>query len=151
MRRLCGLYALLMLLACGTPGPAGPPGPPGPPGAPGSPGPGLYIQTSAYCSVVQSGGLFTHNVYTFSDGSVMTTCEVADGEYSIESTRLYKSTQNGAATAACSVTNDWDGTLTAGYWSFAKGPNASASVATYNDSGSPMHGQTRTMPCNTTN
>jgi hypothetical protein len=142
MHRTIVIGGFLILLGCGA-GSEGRQGPIGPIGPEGPPGPaGMTLKEDIFCSVVSS-GVFSHFIYKFSDASVMAVCEVGDSEYTVSATRLYKSSQVGAATAACQVGNDWDSTKNYGYWSFSY--NGTSSTATYNNAGSTMDGQTRSL------
>jgi hypothetical protein len=127
---------LFLFVGCGagTSGPQGPEGPPGPSG--------MTLKDSISCSNVTV-GVFNHVIYMFSDGSVMTVCEVGNQDYTVSSTRLHKANQVDATNASCQVGIDWDGSKSYGFWSFVY--NGSSSTATYNDPGSPVQGQTRSL------
>lgn len=140
MRNTVALCCVVVLSACG-PGPEGPPGPPGPPGTPGD---GLTLVTSTRCSITNK-GYFQHEIYKFSDGSVMANCSVSNPHFQTSETKLWKASQKGAETAYCSVTNDWDGVLTGGWWEFEF--VAGSSKATYVDPGSTQDNMARTLSC----
>jgi hypothetical protein len=118
VKKMVLVAILAALSACGgAPGPAGAQGPAGKDG--------MSEVADFYCSNT-SAGLY-QNVYTFTDGSVMATCNanVSSGGYS--GTSLYRSSQSGASTGACSV---WYGQS---YLSFAF--NGTTSIATDNANG----------------
>lgn len=114
------LVAVSFLTACGgTEGPPGPQGEKGDTGAVGATGPagggagGMNSATTYTCTDGQ--GAY-HDIWKFPDGSVITSCEVdwnTDGVTS--GFMIYKSAQNGAATATCIISGgarfEWNGNL----------------------------------------
>jgi len=107
------MSSMLLSLACGGQvGPEGPQGPPGPAGA------GMSLTAKYVCE--HGSDAVMHDIYLFSDGSVMTTCTVAFFNYEQSSSfQMYKSGQVGAAVAGCSLYGpgsrwdefEWTGTL----------------------------------------
>lgn len=129
----CVVMLCLLLVACE--GPQGPVGPPGPQGKGG-----LALDVTYRCfgiATVASGTSFSlnHDVYAFTDGSVMASCQVGGSLAESTGVSFFKAIQNGSVTGACSVTFDADLAST-GYWRFEISQDHAHSVATYNDSGS---------------
>lgn len=153
MRRIALLSSLLLSLACGVErtGPAGPPGPAGPTGPAGEDGAdGSGLSQVLNCDGIRTfGGLtlrFNYDGYAFADGSVMATCEIADGSASYSSTAFYKSSQAGASVAGCLLTYDIDTPYAGGFWDFTIS-GASSAGATYRDAGSPSNGVRVAFTC----
>ena len=101
---------IVSLSACG-PGPAGPQGAPGKDGTNGTNGKdGMGLTKKEHCYAL-SGGAFTHEIYTFADGSIMSTCEISSGDFTVSSVRMWKAGTNGSETGFCSLVDDWTGTI----------------------------------------
>jgi hypothetical protein len=157
------LASLLINIACG-PGPAGPKGdtgdtgpqgqpglqgkagPQGAQGAQGASGQGLSLISDTSCSIFSSGYFFTHDVYLYSDGSVMATCSVAGGSSEVTRTQLWKAGTIGANEGSCYATWDVAGVASGGWWSFSLG-NLGYSFAQYNDAGTTSDQMKRTLTC----
>jgi len=95
--------------------------------------------------VTSAGDGFSHDIYKYSDGSVFTSCEIADGRSQFINVEMFRGNQAGAATAGCNLTADWDSSATNGWWKFSF--NGTTSTATYNDIGSTFNGNVITMTC----
>ncbi len=137
----------------GERGPAGDAGLPGEPGSQGDPGPqgergedgadgasGLEVVESVLCQKIQGGWAFSYQAVIFSDGSVLVTCSVADGNRETSATVYYDEGQNGATAQACNVQRDAENDGQAGWWEFELDGNDY--LATYHDDGSGFDGDT---------
>lgn len=159
MMMLCLSFALA---ACGPgeqgePGPAGPPGqqgpagPAGPKGDPGAPGSGLVKMElcEGYAKVLDNGQGVTvrHNIYTFADASVLTTCEVEGSVDGIVGTAMLRVGGSGYDGAACTLTRDLDTTPSSGFWVFYRDIASATSTVTYADANSPFSGRQWTISC----
>lgn len=113
MQRLGVTAALVALIGCGTDGRAGMAGTDGEDGA--------YAEQNLACSAIDSDALLLleYQVVDYSNGDVWTSCSVSDNYVEGNETSFYLAGQNGAVTAACLVTMDTSGDLTAGWWEFA--------------------------------
>lgn len=105
----------------------------------------VTISTIVSCTVINSTGKFDYQHYLFSDGSLMVECEYSGVSFTISSTRLYKATQTGASTGACTFVGDLDGTASGGWWNYTY--DGTSAKATYNDVGSTYNGTNYTLTC----
>jgi hypothetical protein len=99
------------------------------------------IQIGNYSAMME------YHRYDFSDGSVLTSCMVADRSTSYTNTFMYTAGQNGAATGACMLVYDIDSTVSFGFWSFSGTAQGPAATAAYSDSGSAYNGTRVTITC----
>ena len=132
------------MAACG-------PGETGPAGPQGTPGSGLTKIVSctgfADSDGDKLGWNLVHEVYTFSDGSVLATCEVKGGNLSSSSVLMHRANTPGARAGGCIATRDDETDATSGIWIFALGSVGVASNAKYADPGSPTHGRVFALSC----
>jgi hypothetical protein len=154
MKALVALVAVLFLACAGPEGDEGPPGPPGPQGERGLPGingGSLTSSLTCYQTPVSFGSFtlaFEANRYNFSDGSVMTTCAIADWAAGYFGMNMYKPSQNGAQTGACFVSYDVDATNpTGGYFLFSVREGDLVATATYADAGSSSNNRVQSISC----
>lgn len=153
---MCSILAALTACGPGEPGPAGPrgqigpPGPTGPAGSPGAPGaPGARLALSTLCdentprAVGQRLLTFHHELHTFTDGSAIVYCEVADGGASYGATTMYRAGAAGAAVGGCVLSYDVD-TFNGGFWNFMMAASRGQSSARYTDT-SAANGFTATL------
>lgn len=114
-------------------------GPAGPPGSDGKDGSGL--RSSTFCvgffevDSVGRGFDVAHGVYRYTDGSVLTTCEVSGGLTQTTGVYAYKSSQSGADSGGCVVTFDVDSS-SSGFWDFSLRTGGAESIAKYSDKSS---------------
>ncbi len=143
MKVLVALALTGMFLGCGG-------GAPGRDGVNGRDGAnGITMLSNTFCTgfwdPTNSGYGFTvqHEMFDFSDGSVLATCEVQGGNTQTSSVSMYRATQVGAAKGLCNVLFDVESNNTSGYFSFEEG------LATYKDSGSGYNLRTAQLACTT--
>jgi hypothetical protein len=110
----------------------------------------MALTVDYFCTavVVGSGPAwgFQYNVWDYNDGSVMTGCSISNSYSQSTGLGMYRSTQNGAGTGSCSVTDDVDAP-TSGYWSFAINRAGGTATATYHDTGSNSDGKVVALSC----
>lgn len=152
-----GVALVLAVTACGmeaAEGPAGPPGPQGEPGAQGPAGapgtPGLSLQETRKCEgvLVDAYGVqhtVTHEVYSFSDGSMITTCSSGNGGFQMFGFAMHRIDQPGARLASCGVQIDVD-TGSHGTFRFTSTSPESGRVV-YDDPNSTSHNRTTPLTC----
>lgn len=118
------LVGMMLLTGCG--------GKDGVNGANGAPG--MTIASTRYCSFVSSGLLFHYQFTKYSTGDAFVNCGVSDNIGTYSGSRVYMSSQVGATSGGCSVTDDIDSPYAGGYWTFQV--SGLTAAVTYNDSGS---------------
>lgn len=152
MKRFVILCSILAACGPGEPGPMGPQGPQGPQGPVGTPGangtPGITLTSVLGCAGTVTVGMFTvnllHDAYRFSDGSVMTTCEVWYPDFAAHGLDFWQPGTNGAAASGCTVFADVDG---GSYGRWTMSITGSQSRAQYLDTSSSQNGRSFTLPC----
>lgn len=145
----------------GAPGPQGPPGPQGdvgPQGPPGSGGPSTILSSATICSgsgtLISPSGtfvthLFSHGIYTYADGSVITVCDVRIGGGGVSSTVVYPPSNPEGQRAACSVVRDVDSASFGTFTFNSPHPHATAAVQ-YTDTQSTQNGKAFSLSCSAT-
>ncbi|ATB28707.1 collagen-like protein [Melittangium boletus] len=138
----------LLATACGPgeTGPAGPAGPQGPQGETGATLNKTYVCTGTANNGTANVALI-HTVYTFSDGSVTATCNVADGALWVTGINMWRGGQPEAAGAQCILAADIDSTKNGGIWTMETNTQRTSSSATYRNTGSPLDGRVFALTC----
>jgi len=142
MKKLLGIFSLL-LIGCGgvdgLQGPAGPAGPAGSQGDIGPLGPSASISSITRCSKSANSLVYIYTVTTYSGGAKYVTCEVDGGLIQTFTGSMYQYFEAGAVLEGCLVSWDLDA-ASGGWWTFSN--TGSSRTAVYNDSVSASDGNT---------
>lgn len=101
--------------------------------------PGMTISSIVNCSKISSSPsvLVFYRVVTYSTNDKFVFCSIQNGVGTFSASVVYKASQSGVLSEACTVGLDLD-TATAGYWTYTL--SGSTRTAIYTDSGSASNG-----------
>lgn len=98
---------------------------------------GGAITSTTSCGKIQGNVSFQYKTSTLSSGHKIIQCYISDNVSGFSNLMIYKNTQNGYQTDACTLVFDLD-TASAGFWEFKR--NSGVRTITYTDSGSASDG-----------
>lgn len=132
-------------------GAKGEPGTKGDTGEAGSPATATKITQNVFCSgnltqqlassnnlSIPSGGLdFTFDTNILTSGDVFVAAKISSSAMQTSTSNFFSASQNGATNPGVTITDDWDGTSSYGWWNIQLNRSTKVVTLTYNDNSLP--------------
>jgi hypothetical protein len=98
------------------------------------------VAETALCQTADGGWFFVYQAVWSTNGGVMVSCSISDGNETSSMSNYWDASQNGAELGTCLLPHDAEQDDTAGYWKFERLTPDGAFVVTYNDGSSAADG-----------